>query len=127
MATYFAPHLTLKNVLAGMQFYERAFGAKELRRWSNDNGSVHVAEMEIDGSMFHIHEEVPHSKQMSPESVNCTTLQIEMYVEDPHAVVSRAEKAGGMVTSPVQDYNYGFRQGVVTDPFGHQWLIHCKI
>ena len=59
--TYFAPQLTLRNVLAGMVFYQRAFGAIELRRWSNPNGSVHVAEMAIEGAMFHLHEERPGS------------------------------------------------------------------
>ena len=47
--TFFAPQLTLRNVLAGMAYYQRAFGAIELRRWSNPDGSVHVAEMAIEG------------------------------------------------------------------------------
>jgi PhnB protein len=44
--TVFPPHLQSKNVLAGMEFYKKAFHAVELRRWSNPDGSVHVAEME---------------------------------------------------------------------------------
>ena len=48
--TFFAPHLALINVKAGMEFYVKAFGAQELRRFSNDDGSVHVAEMEINGA-----------------------------------------------------------------------------
>ncbi len=54
----FAPHLACKNVWAAMEFYKKAFGAVELRKWSNPDGSVHVAEMSIDDAMFHIHEEV---------------------------------------------------------------------
>ena len=38
--TFFAPHLTLRNVLAGMEFYKAAFGAIELRRWSNPDGKT---------------------------------------------------------------------------------------
>jgi len=29
--------------------------------------------------------------------------------------------------SAMQDYFYGFRQGIVADPFGHQWMIQKKI
>ena len=123
----FAPHLASKNVLAGMEFYGKAFGAVELRRWSNPDGSVHVAEMSIDGAMFHIHEEVSRSKQMSPETVNVVTSLIGIFVADPDRMVQNAVAAGGRLTSPLQDYDYGYRQGVVTDPFGHQWLIQKKI
>ena len=126
-STYFAPQLTLKIVLPAMEFYRKAFGAKELRRWSNPDGSVHVAEMEIDGAMFHLHEEVAKSKQLSPETLHAATSLIGIFVDDPHQAVNRAQAAGGQVTSPVQDYEYGYRQDVVVDPFGHHWMIQKKI
>jgi PhnB protein len=25
--------------------------------------------------------------------------------------------------SPVQDYEYGYRQGEIIDPFGHRWVL----
>jgi PhnB protein len=127
ITTFFAPHLTLKNVKAGMEFYQKAFGAKELRKFSNDDGSVHVAEMEIGGALFHMHEETQRSNQLSPETVKATTMLVGLFVPDPDALVRRAEDAGGRITSPIQDYDYGYRQGVITDPFGHQWLIQKKI
>lgn len=124
---YFAPQLIIKVVLPAMDYYKKAFGAKELRRWSNPDGSVHVAEMEIGGALFHIHEETRNSKQLSPESVGAATSLIGLFVDDPHALVKNAETAGGHVASPVQDFDYGYRQGVVVDPFGHHWLIQKKI
>jgi PhnB protein len=124
---YFSPQLAIKVVLPAMEFYKKAFDAKELRRWSNPDGSVHVAEMEIDGAMFHIHEENENSKQLSPESVGAATVLIGIFVADPHATVKNAEAAGGRVASHVQDYEYGYRQGIIVDPFGHQWLIQKKI
>ena len=126
-ATTFVPHLQSKNVLAGMEFYKNAFGAIELRRWSNPDGSVHVAEMSIDGAMFHIHEEVSRSRQMSPETLNGVTCLIGIFVADPDAMANKAVAAGGTITSPMRDYDYGYRQGVVTDPSGHQWLVQKKI
>ncbi len=125
--TFFAPHLAVKNVLAAMEFYEKAFGAVELRRWSNPDNSVHVAEMSINGALFHIHEEVNGKSQLSPESVKAVTSLIGIFVPDPDTMVNNAIAAGGKVTSPVQSYDYGYRQGVVTDPFGHQWLVQKRI
>jgi PhnB protein len=46
--TTFAPHLYLKTVSAGIDFYQRAINAVELRRWSNPDGSVHVADLTVD-------------------------------------------------------------------------------
>ena len=123
----FAPHLSLKTVLPGIEFYTKAFGAIELRRWSNDDGSVHVSEMEIDGAIFHLHEEVPRKGELSPETVKATTSLIGIFVDDPHTFVKRAVSAGARELNPVQDYDYGYRQGTVGDPFGHQWLVQKKI
>jgi PhnB protein len=124
---FFAPHLTLIHVLPAMEFYKKAFGAIELRRWTNPDGSVHVAELEIEGALFHLHEETPTSKELSPTTLKGTTSRIGIFVPDPHSFVRRAVEAGGQETSKVKDYEYGYRQGVVTDPFGHQWLIQKKI
>jgi PhnB protein len=126
-ATFFAPHLTLRNVTAGIQFYEAAFGAVELRRWSNSDGSVHVAEMAIDGALFHLHEEVPRTGEFSPETLNGTTSLVGLFVNDPDALIKRAVAAGGREISPAKDYDYGYRQGTIGDPAGHQWLIQRKI
>lgn len=125
--TSFAPHLFLKNVLAAMEFYKKAFGAVELRRWSNDDGSVHVAEMAIDGAMFHLHEEVPKSGQLSAETVKATTSSIGLFTDDPDSIVSKAIATGAMVLNPLQSYDYGYRQATLVDPFGHQWLIEKQI
>ena len=83
--------------------------------------------MEIDGAMFHLHEESQQSKQLSPETLHATTLLIGIFVSDPHQAMKDAETAGGKVSSPVQDYDYGYMQGIIVDPFGHQWLIQMKI
>ena len=40
-----------------------------------------------------------------------------------HAVMEQAVAAGAVVLSPVIDYEYGYRQGEIKDPFGHHWII----
>ena len=124
---FFAPHLTVRNVLAELEFCKAAFGAVELRRWSNPDGSVHVAEMSIDGALFHIHEEMSGDKEKSPETLKGTTSAIGLFVPDPASTVKKAVAAGGRESNPVKDYDYGYRQGTVADPAGHVWLIQKKI
>jgi len=125
--TFFAPHLTLRNVLAGIGFYQAAFGAVELRRWSNPDGTVHVAEMSINGALFHLHEEVPGKNEFSPETLQGTTSAVGLFVPDPTALVKKAVAMGAREISPVTDYDYGYRQGTVMDIAGHVWLIQKRI
>jgi PhnB protein len=127
MATSFAPHLYLRILSPAIAFYTAAFNAVELRRWSNPDGSVHVAEMSLDGALFHLHEERPDAHQLSPETTGATSSQIGLFVEDPDRLFAAAVEAGGRVISPPQTFDYGYRQGVVADPYGHQWLIQKKV
>ncbi len=113
--TTFAPHLQAKNVLVGIEYYKKAFGACgvhldgdfELRRWENPDGTVHVAEMSIGGALFHIHEAVSGKKQMSPKTLNGVTNLIGIFVPDPDTMIDRAIAEGGVLLSPMQDYDYG--------------------
>ncbi|HXB42721.1 MAG TPA: VOC family protein [Puia sp.] len=125
--TVFVPMLIIKKGTMDIGFYNKAFGAIELRRWSNEDGSVHVAEFSIDGAMFHLHEEAPESGSCSPETNRAVTTTIGLMVTDVDAIIARALAAGAKLASPAQDYDYGYRQGEVLDPFGHHWLIEKTI
>ena len=121
--TTFVPMLYLEDVAAGIDYYTKAFGAVELRRFSNEDGSVHVAEMSINNALFRMHEEVLKDTEFSPRTLKGTTTIIGLLVDDPDFVVAKAVAAGGVELHPVQDYEYGYRQGTVADPFGHHWEI----
>lgn len=123
----FAPILYLNNVADAIEFYKKAFDAKELRRWSNDDGSVHVAEMMIEGALFHLHEEVSRDANLSPKTLGGTCVILGLFVEEPDGVVSKAIAAGATEIHPIQDYDYGYRQGDIRDPFGHYWTIEKSI
>lgn len=125
--TYFAPQLYIKSGATDISFYQKAFGAIELRRWTNDDGSIHVAELSIDGAMFHLHEESLQSGQFEPQKINGTTALIGLFVTDVDKVIASAIEAGAILLSPAQSYDYGYRQAEIKDPFGHVWLIEMKI
>jgi PhnB protein len=126
-STFFAPHLIVPNVLAELEFCQAAFGAIELRRWSNADGTVHVAELSIHGAIFHLHEEMPCGTEKSPRTLQGTTSAIGLFVPDPDSVMKAAMTAGATELSPMQSYDYGYRQGKIADPAGHVWLLQKKI
>ena len=125
--TFFAPQLFIPGGVTDISFYTKAFGAVEIRPWRNDDGSVHVAELSINGTIFHLHEERPEKGQLEPIKLKGVTTLIGLFVDDVDAVMNRAVNAGATLLSPAQDYDYGYRQGNILDTFGHQWMIQTVI
>ncbi len=123
---FFAPQLMINNGIKDISFYKKAFGATENLCLYNDDGSIHVAELSIDGIIFHVHE-VTKQYFFSPDEHHGTTCIIGLFVPDVDRVVSNALRAGAREIFPVKDYEYGYRQGEIEDPFGHHWLIQKKI
>jgi PhnB protein len=124
---FFAPELFINNGIKDISFYEKAFGATEQMRFSNDDGSIHVVELSIDGALFHVHEITAKQHFFSPGKNNGTTVCIGLFVPDVDAVMNKAIKAGATEIDPARDYEYGYRQGKIRDPFGHYWQIQKKM
>ena len=124
---FFAPHLYIKSGVRDISFYIDGLGAVEMRRWSNENGTLHVAELSIDDALFHLHEEKPESGQFEPTKNKGVTTLIGLFVDDVDKWMHKAIHAGATLVNPAQDYDYGYRQGEFKDPFGHVWLIQKKI
>lgn len=124
---HFAPQLFIPKGISDISFYEQAFTAMELQRWSNDDGTIHVAELSIDGAIFHLHEESYNKKQYCPANAQGITTLIGLFVNDVDAVFNQAIEAGGIPVSLPTTYEYNYRQAEIQDPFGHVWLIQTAI
>lgn len=124
---FFAPELFINNGVIDVSFYQKAFGAIEQMRFSNDDGSIHVVEFSIDGAIFHLHEVTAKPHFFSPGKNNGTTVRVGLFVSDVDAVMKSAIEAGATEINPARDYEYGYRQGTIKDPFGHYWQIEKKI
>jgi len=120
--TKIIPFLTVRNAGAAIDFYKEAFGAKELSRLETPAGQV-VAELSIDGAQINVTDENPDGHNLSPETLNGTSVRVDLVVADPDAVAQRAIAAGASELFAIADQPYGWRQGRVVDPFGHHWLI----
>lgn len=124
--THFAPELHIPNGTLNINFYTK-FGATEHFVLRNDDGSIHVAELEIDGAIFHLHETMRWFDSLEPVSAKGVTTVIGLFVNDVQKVFDNALSAGATEISPVADHEYGYRQGMFKDPFGHFWQIQKKI
>ena len=126
MPTQISPMLAVTDGAAAIRFYQAAFGATLL--WSLDDGQV--AGLEVDGAEFFLAHESPGSGNRAPAGF--TTVRIELFVDDPLAVHTKAVAAGAVNHSPVVEHEHAtvgprpikrMLQGAVVDPFGHKWLI----
>ena len=121
----FAPQLIIDNGVTDVSFYSKAFGAVEHFVLRNDDGSVHVAEMSIDGSIFHLHE-ISQDNSLSPRQADGITALIGLITNDVDGFMQRAVENGAIEKRPPRDNEY-YRQGTLIDPFGHEWLIEKKL
>lgn len=116
-------YLCVRDAAAAIDFYARAFGARELFRLTEPGGRVGHAEIDLDGHVLMLSEEYPEMGVRSPEGLGATPVTLHLHVEDADATVARAVAAGGTLERDLQDHFYGERSGTVRDPFGHRWLI----
>ncbi len=117
------PYLSYKSADAAIEFYERAFGAKEMLRLSMPDGGVAHAEIQIGDSRVMLADEMPAYGNKSAETIGGSPVSFLFYVEDVDSAFERALKEGATVKRPVENQFYGDRVGTLIDPFGIQWSI----
>ena len=108
------PYLTVKGGAQAIDFYQRAFGARERFRLAGPDGkSLGHAEITIGDSILMLADEMPSCGNLSPQSLNGTPVSLLLYVEDVDTAFERAVEAGATVKQPVEDKFYGERAGCV--------------
>jgi PhnB protein len=120
--TAIAPLLSVRRGASAIDFYKKAFGAREIHRIEDEKGDV-VARMSVDGAEFWLADESPNHSNFSPESLGGGSVRMVLIAENPDAVFEQAVAAGAAIIWPVSDQPYGWRIGRVVDPFGHHWEI----
>lgn len=117
-----APMLRVRDAAAAIDFYTRAFGARETMRF-DVGGQIPHAELEIGNAVILLGSEAPDYGFPSPDRLGGSPVSIRLTVDDPDAAVARAVDAGATVVRPVSDEFYGERTGQVLDPFGYRWSL----
>jgi PhnB protein len=117
------PYLAVDDAAKAIEFYKRAFGARERVSMPTPEGKIAHAELEIGDSLVMLSDPFPESTCKTPTELGGTSAGVFVYVEDVDDVVQQAVDAGAKVTAPVEDMFWGDRFGKISDPFGHEWQI----
>jgi PhnB protein len=121
------PYLTVDDAVKAIEYYKKAFGAKERVRMDTPDGKIGHAELEIGDSLVMLSDPFPQASTQPPKELGGTSASVFLYVEDVDAVVKKAVDAGATVTMEVADQFWGDRFGSVQDPFGHVWSIATHV
>jgi PhnB protein len=116
------PTLSVSDPHEAIRFYKEAFGATEVYVESVPDGSVYAG-LAVGEASFALSGEAAEYGNLGPRALGGTPVRLSLIVPDPDAFAERAVAAGARVMFPIEDQPYGYRQGRIEDPFGHQWMI----
>jgi PhnB protein len=122
------PYLQVANTGEAIAWYERVFGAQEVRaRLVAPNGICMNAEIEIEATRLMLADELPTIGSTSPATLGGTSVVLDLHIENADETFARALEAGAEQIYPLADQFYGDRAGRVRDPFGHHWIVATRV
>jgi PhnB protein len=121
------PYLSVDDAAGAIDYYKKAFGAKERVRMDAPGGKIGHAELQIGDSLVMLADSFPQATTKPPKELGGTTASVFLYVEDVDAVVKKAVDEGATVTMEVADQFWGDRFGSIQDPFGHSWALATHV
>lgn len=122
-----SPYLSVKRAATALDFYRRAFAAKEIRRLEMNDGTIAHAEIRIGDSIIMLADEFPSHQGLSPETLGGSSIALVLCVDDADTWFERAIAAGGKIERPLANQFSGDRSGTLLDPFGHRWIITSRV
>ena len=121
------PHLVIKGASQALEFYKKAFSAKELEKAPLPDGKLMHASIKIGDSVIMMADEFPGSNMKAPDSAGVTTVALHICTKNVDKLWQRALDAGAKIAMPLDNQFWGERFGQLLDPFGHQWSMSQRI
>lgn len=113
------PWIISRDTARLLDFMKQAFGAQELSRMSNKDGTIGHAEAKFGDSIVGCFD----SREGWPE----TPCFLRLYVEDADAIYQQALSAGATPVTEMTSLLWGDRGGRVRDPLGNIWWIQTHV
>ncbi len=120
-------YLHVRDAAKAIEFYGKAFGAKEKFRLTEPSGRIGHAELDFDGTTLMLADEFPEYNIKGPQTIGGTSVTIHIHVDNADEVIGRAANAGAKIEMEPKDHFFGERSGCVRDPFGHRWNVGHSI
>ena len=117
------PYLHVRGAAQAIEFYTRAFGARETLRLTEPSGRIGHAELDFGGMTLMLADEFPEYGIRGPQAIGGTSITIHLHVDDADAMIRHAVEVGATIEQEPRDQFYGERSGCVRDPFGHRWNV----
>ena len=118
--------LTVNDADKAIDFYKRAFGAREISRLPMGDKVGH-AELKIGDTQIMLSDEFPEHGNIGPKARGGSSVGFIIYLGDVDGAFRKAIDAGGTETMAVEDQFWGDRMGSLTDPFGHKWSLATHV
>src|SRR3989442_1533526 len=93
------PYLVINGAAKAIEFYKKAFGAKEITRQGMPDGTLMHATIKIGDSLVMMSDEFPGSDTKSPNSAGGTTFNLHVYTKDVDKLWNQALAAGARCTT----------------------------
>lgn len=116
-------YLCVRDTARAIEFYSRAFGAREKMRLTEPGGRIGHAELDFGCTTLMLADEFPELGIVAPAPGAGTPFTVHLHVDNADEVIGRAVEAGATLEMAPRDQFYGERSGVIRDPFGHRWTI----
>ena len=123
--TTVTPSLVHKDCAKAIDFYVKAFGAKEVMRMPGPDGKIMHAEIRIGNANVMMNDEIMGSR--SAETLGGCPVSFYLYVDDADSAQKKAVAAGCKEEFPVTEMFWGDRMGSVADPFGYRWSFSTHV
>jgi PhnB protein len=120
-------YLCVRDTSAAIDFYTRAFDARELYRLTEPSGRIGHAEVQLGPAILMLADEFPECGFTAPPPEGLPGVVLHLHVDNADAIGRQAVVAGATMLSEPTDQFYGERSCRLRDPFGHTWLIGHSI
>jgi PhnB protein len=120
------PMLVCRDAASEIDFCKAAFGAVELSRRAEADGTVVHVTLTIGQALIFVHGEFPALGSRPPQLDGSSSVVIYVYLEDVDMVIDRAVASGARVLIPVANSSWGDRLGRIIDPSGHVWNVATR-
>jgi PhnB protein len=121
------PYLAINGAAEAIEWYKKAFGAKELGREPGPGGKLVHGRIQIGDSIVMLSDIFPGAIHKDPRELGASSVTLHIYSKDVDALWRKAVEAGARVDMQLDDMFWGERYGQLTDPFGYAWSISMRI
>ena len=87
-------YICVNDAAAAIDFYSKAFGAREKFRLAEPSGRIGHAELDFGGTVLMLADEFPEYGIKGPKAIGGTPVSIHIHVDNADEVIERALAAG---------------------------------